>query len=294
MKPTIKFGLFFSALFVLSIGLVGCASTNNEQLIKKQFALSAEQKLQYDRVFFNEIWLWNQTSWHYGAAPSGPKRKKEFESMAEQGYLPAYVALKMFDFEKQAKAPDAAAFKLLRQAADAGDVSSACALMPIWAWNDIEGYPREYPWTVPYVEMGTKAGHFACQEQMAVLYRKGIMKPPNAGEERRLLLLAAQAGYTHAFVILSNKAREPSEFSDKNLDRFLCWNAAYYLYTPWAAIPWDYYKAAARGAYPQLGLTDKQRTETAEFTEKWLERMKSAKVIMDIVNECLILEGGVK
>ena len=74
----------------------------------------------------------------------------------------------------------------------------------------------------------------------------------------------------------------------------MCWDVAYSLYTPWAAIQWDFYKAAARGAYPQLNLTDEQRAETERLTEKWLGRMKSAKVIMDIVNECLILEGGVK
>ncbi len=116
------------ALFALSIGLTGCAKPSNEQLIAKQLALDADKKRQYDHVFFNEIWLWRETSWRYGQPPSGAKRQKEFEAMAEQGYLPAYVALKMFDFEKQTKAPDSAAFALLRQAADAGDVSSACAL----------------------------------------------------------------------------------------------------------------------------------------------------------------------
>lgn len=288
-KPT---SLILLLLAVL-ICLTGCAS-NNELLIKNQLALSDEQKLQFDRVFFNEIWLWDQTSWHYGATPSGPKRQKEFESMAEQGYLPAYVALKMFDFEKQTKAPDKQAFELLRQAADAGDVSSACALMPIWAWNDIEGYPREYRWTVPYVEMGTKAGHFACQEQMAVLYRKGIVKPLNAGEERRLLLLAAQAGYVHSFVVLFASLQSKDRFVPVNLDRAMCWHVASTLYAPFAGIDFDFYKIAARGAYPQLDLTDEQRVEVGRLAEKWEGRMKAARVIMDIVNECLILEGDVK
>jgi uncharacterized membrane protein YwzB len=163
--------LIVLVLLCISIVFEGCASTTNEQLVKKQLALGADRRFQFDQVFFNEIWLWNQTSWRYGN-PSGAKRQKEFEAMAEQGYLPAYVALKMFDFEKLTKKPDAAAFNLLRQAADAGDVSAACAMMPIWAWNSIDGYPRDYEWSKLYVELGTKAGHFACQEQMAVLYRQ--------------------------------------------------------------------------------------------------------------------------
>lgn len=280
-------------LFTLAIGLVGCASTNNEQLVKKQLALSTEQKLKYDRVFFNEIDLWNQTSWRYGA-PSGAKRQKEFEAMAEQGYLPAYVALKMFDFEKQTKSPDAAAFKLLRQAADAGDVSSACALIPIWSWNNIEGYPRKLEWAQEYIELGTRAGHFACQVQMAQLYRKGIVQPHHAGEERRLLLLAAQAGYSYAFVGLEASLKVMDKILVKNLDRSLCWEVASFLYTPWPAIYWDYYKAAAEGAYPQLGLTDEERAEVGRLAKKWKHRMEAANGSMDIVNECLILEGGVK
>lgn len=291
-RPNPAHGWLLALLVVLV--LAGCASTSNEQLIKKQLALSAEKKLQYDRVFFNEIWLWNQTSWRYGQPPSGPKRQKEFEAMAKQGYLPAYVALKMFNFAEQKKAPDAAAFSLLRQAADAGDVSAACALIPIFAWQQIEGYPRELNWAVPYIQQGTKAGHFACQDQMAELYRKRIVSPPNPGEEKRMLLLAAEGGYIRAFMILHSKLEVVDKILLGSLDRSMCWNAAYYLYTPWTATQWDYYEAAARGAYPQLGLTDDQRTEVARLTKKWQGRMESAKVIMDIVDECVILERDVK
>jgi hypothetical protein len=293
MNSTIKLRSFLLALLVLATGLSGCVSTSNDLLIKNQLALSAEQKLKFDRVFFNEIDLWNQTSWRYGK-PSGAKRQKEFEAMAEQGYLPAYVALKMFDFEEQTKSPDAAAFKLLREAADAGDVSSACALIPIWSWNNIDGYPRKFEWAREYIELGTRAGHFACQVQMAELYRKEIVHPPNTDEERRLLLLAAQAGYSYAFVVLEVSLKAIDKILVKNLDRSLCWEVANSLYTPWPAIYWDYYKAAAGGAYPQLGLTDEERAEVGRLAKKWKSRMATANGSMDIVNECLILEGGVK
>jgi len=273
------------------VGLAGCASSNNEQLIKNQLAMDSQQKLEFDRVFFNEIWLWNQNSWRYGI-PSNAKRQKEFEVMAAQGYLPAYVALKMFDFEKQTKSPDTAAFKLLRQAADAGDVSSACALIPIWTWNDIDGYPREYHWAAPYVEQGMKEKHFACMTQMALLYQEGLISPPDTNEEKKLLLLSAQAGYTHAFVLLRTKLVGVNQIVVPNLNPAMCWNAAYSLYTPWLSLQWDYYKAAAEGAYPQFNLSTEQRQEIGRLAKKWRERTKSAKDVMDIVNECLILEGG--
>lgn len=281
------------AILALSVALVGCTSTNNEQLIKKQLAISAEQKLKFDQVFFNEIDLWNQTSWRYGA-PSGAKRQKEFEAMAKQGYLPAYVALKMFDFENQTKSPDAAAFKLLRQAADAGDVSSACALIPIWSWNNIDGYPRKFEWAQQYIVFGTKAGHFACQEQMAALYRHGIVSPPDAGTERQLLLLAARAGYTHAFVVLLATLQIDNRFVSGNLERAMCWHVASTLYKPFAGIDFEFYEIAASGAYPQLNLSDEQRASVSHLAKKWKRRMQAAKGSMEIVNECLILEGGIK
>ncbi len=214
--------------------------------------------------------------------------------MAEQGYLPAYVALKMFDFDKQTKSPDAPAFDLLRQAADAGDVSSACALVPIWAWNDIEGYPRDMTWAVPYIEQGTRSNHFACQEQMSALYRKKIIMPPDADEARQLLLRSAKAGYTHAFEVLLADLRDLDKLEVANLDRAMCWDVAASLYRPLGGINFSFYDAAARGAYPQLHLTTEQRTKVRRLAIKWQDRMKSAKVIMDIVNECLVLEGGVQ
>ena len=270
--------------------LVGCAATGNEDSIKKQLALTPEQKLQFDRVFFNEIWLWNQTSWRYGNPPSGPKRQKEFESMAAQGYLPAYVALKMFNFDKKTKRPDKAAFELLRQAADAGDVSSTCALVPIWAWNDIEGYPRDLTWAVSYIERGTAAGHFACLTQMAGLYRKGILVSPGRKEERRLLLMAAEAGDTRAFQSLEVSLLKKDKPWHTDSDRAMCWHVAQTLYSPFTGIDFGFYRAASQGAYPQLELTAEQRAEAQRLADKWEGRMKSAKVIMDIVNECLILE----
>jgi len=281
----------FSALILIA-QLGGCAGTAKEEsLIKRQTALTDSQRLEFDRVFFNEIWLWNQTSWRYGEPPSGLKRQKEFESMAAQGYLPAYAALKMFDFEKQTKHPDKAAFELLRRAADVGDVSSTCALVPIWVWNHIDGYPRDLSWAVPYIERGTAAGHFACITQMAELYRKNFVRARNPNAEMRLLLQAAEQGYTYAFGVLKARlyvADDRPWFVD--LNRGMCWNSASRLYSPFLGFDTDFFRMAARGAYPQLGLTAEERTEVRLLAEKWESRMKNAKVIMDVVKECLILE----
>ena len=214
--------------------------------------------------------------------------------MAEQGYLPAYVALKMFDFEKQTKSANASAFNLLRQAADAGDVSSSCALLPILAWNDIEGYSRDPGWAAPYVEQGVRAGHFACHEEMAYLYRKHAVTQPDERAERKILLRAAQAGYTRAFVVLRAELIDVDRLNVATLDRAMCWHVAASLYSPFTGINFQYYEAAARGAYPQLHLTTEQRAEVSRLALKWQNRMKAAKVIMDIVDECLVLEGEVK
>lgn len=280
-------------LLIWTFGLSGCVSGNNEQLIERQLTLDVQKKRQFDEVFFNEIWLWNQTSRRYGK-PSGAKRQIEFEAMAEQGYLPAYVALKMFDFEKPSKSPDAAAFSLLRQAADAGDVSSSCALIPIWAWNNIEGYPRKFEWAQKYIEYGAKEGHFACHELLAALYRKKIVIPPDEGAERRLLLLAAKAGYTHAYIVLMASLQINDRFAEAKFERAMCWDVASTLYRPFAGIDFGFYERAARGSYPQLGLSAEKRAEVGRLAAKWKNRMMAAKSHMDIANECLILEEEIK
>ncbi len=166
--------------------------------------------------------------------------------------------------------------------------------VPIWAWNDIEGYPRKIDWAKSYIVQGTKAGHYACQLHMAELYRKGVAVPPELGEEKRLMLLAAEAGYTHAFIVLGSFLTETNKILVHNLDRYMCWKVASTLYKPFAGIRFSYYEAAAKGAYPQLGLSEEERVEVARLTKKWQEKMRSAKVIMDIVNECLIMERGIK
>lgn len=275
----------------LLVLLSACTPTRaNDDLVSRQLALSAEQKLKFDRVFFNEIWLWNQHSWHYGDPPSGAKRQREFEAMAAQGYLPAHVALQMFDFANQTKHPDKAAFELLRRAADAGDVSSACALVPLWALNDIGGYPRDITWARVYIERGAKAGHFACLVSMAELYRKGIVQPPDSTAERRLLLEAAEQGYSFAWRVLDGTLLGANRFVLRNLDRSMCWHSAITLYAPFGGIDFDFYRLAASGAYPQLDLSEAHRAAIGKLADKWESRMKAAKVIMDIVNECLILE----
>lgn len=284
MKVARACGMIIAAVVLLT----GCAGANDATRIEQQLALSPAQKLEYDRVFFNEIWSWNQITWRYGN-PSGAKRQKEFEAMAAKGYLPAHVALQMFDFSQGTKSPDAAAFALLRAAADAGDVSSACALLPIWAWNTIPGYPRNFEWAVPYVQQGA-ATHFACQEQLALLYRENVLPAPHPKAERELLMRSAAQGYVHAFLVLRWTLYSKGTPWFVDLDRGFCWGAAEILYAPFPGIDLSYYQAAAEGAYPELGLTQAERDEAGRLVDKWEGRMKSARVIMDVVNECLILE----
>lgn len=287
MNRVIDYSFVIIIVFAAAM-LAGCASWSDAEKIQRQLTLSPAQKLDYDRVFFNEIWSWNQTTWRYGD-PSGAKRQREFEAMAANGYLPAHVALQMFNFANGTKAPDASAFELLRAAAEAGDISSACALIPIWAWNTIPGYTRSFEWAVPYVQQGAST-HFACQEQLALLYRNKTLSPPSPKTERELLTRSAAQGYVHAFVVLETTLRTDDRRWYVDLDRGLCWAVASKLYSPFASIDLDYYRLVSKGANPQLGLTQAERDEAGRLADKWEGRMKSAQVIMDIVNDCLLLE----
>lgn len=86
--------------------LPGCARADFPPFDhEKAKQLSPEKRRAYDVIFFNEVVVWNMNSNRYGKGvnDSFVGRIAEFRRMAGDGYLPAYVALRLLDIEPAIK-----------------------------------------------------------------------------------------------------------------------------------------------------------------------------------------------
>jgi hypothetical protein len=158
--------------------------------------------------------------------------------MAEDGYLPAWIALRLFDI-KFANRPrnDEEAVRLLMKARDSGDLSAACMMMPISAAlaDRVAGYDES---TERALAKGAQAGHGKCLSimglRLASAHRTVLVPPP--GERWRkldqaipLLYEGARQGYFLAhhtlFKIRKDEAvaRNYRFANALDFERTLCW-----------------------------------------------------------------------
>ncbi|MDP1634504.1 MAG: hypothetical protein Q8L69_07455, partial [Gallionellaceae bacterium] len=104
MKTNLK--RMFLTLFLmpaLCVFLPGCARADLPPFDhEKAKQLSPEKRREYDVVFFNEVVVWNMNSNRYGKGVNDSLvgRIAEFRRMAGDGYLPAYVALRLLDIDR--------------------------------------------------------------------------------------------------------------------------------------------------------------------------------------------------
>ncbi len=210
-------------------------------------ALTAERRRQYDVVFFNEIEIWNLSGNRYttSASPTSneifEKRSAEFTSMASDGYLPAYVALRLADLTRGELHSDPEALDLLIGAAEAGDLSAMCALvaMPIapGAWRQRDG--RQV--SRGFLLQGAQKGHGACMAYYGGALLLGDVPdiPQDRDAAMPLLLAAAEQGYYVAarrlFYLRQLKVYEHKlDFADTaEVDRALCWGRLSEQQTNW-------------------------------------------------------------
>ena len=223
----------YVALASLLVALVcGCPEGNTAPFdFDKAKNLSPEKRRQYDVVFFNEIAVWDWTSNRYGKN-SPAKRKTEFEEMAADGYLPAYVALRLVRFSPKARLNDPEALRMLLDEAKRGDPSAMCAVSAIPSDNSL--WPNEKvrietarQMTIAAAERGQ--GDCAASYGRAMLHGDipGIAKNPDKGLS--LLLESAREGYYRAaqslFGVRAVKAyKHQFDFADQaELRKALCW-----------------------------------------------------------------------
>ena len=206
--------------------------------------LSEDKRRAYDVVFFNEIVIWNKNSNRYGANQKipGVGRDAEFRRMASNGYLPAYVALRLLDIVRGSERDDPAALAMLLKAANEGDASAMCAFLWMPIKRSMLSYTKSRALGLKMEERGLVKKHPACMATRGMENLFGnvpdIPKDTKAG--KALLLESARQDYYLAenalFDLRELKALAGKfDFSNKDeLKRTLCWGRLAEQHTNWA------------------------------------------------------------
>lgn len=249
---------FLRALFIsLTLGLLaGCARAELPPFdYEKAKQLSPEKHREYDVVFFNQVVVWNMNSNRYGSDPraSSVGRVAEFKRMAADGYLPAYVALRLLDIEQGRERNDPEAVTMLVKAAEEGDASAMCALgaIPIDPYNE-RTYAERRERGLKMIDRGVAKNHPACLAYQGGMHLFGNVPgvPQDTKKAFPMLFASAREGYYVAASRLFNLRQEKAfqnqfDFSNRNeLKLALCWGRLAEQHTHWAGF--DYFLGLLR------------------------------------------------
>jgi len=231
------------AALVLVVAIVSGSAASDIPFFdfEKAKALSLETRRQYDVVFFNDIETWNLDSNRY-VTDSFIKRKAEFQQMAHEGYLPAYVALRLLGIWPVEERYDPEALDMLLKQAEAGDSSAMCAILAIpmkrdnWRRMDMPSI------AIKFEREGVAKGHGACMAYYGGSLLLG--NSPRIKQDRKaampLLLESARQGYyvaaSRLFYFRYSKVMQNTfDFADDaEVDRALCWGRLAQQHTNWA------------------------------------------------------------
>lgn len=165
-------------LLIMTLALAGWAVAEPAPFdSEKAKKLTLEKRHEYDVIFANEMDIRDSNSNRYideflathpeeQAKQIGShyqRRYEEVSAMAADGYLPAYVALRLFDIRKGRRIEDVAALKMLMNAGAQGDVSAMCAffVLPLIA-TQIDHVPGFREAREQSMQMGAELKHGRC------------------------------------------------------------------------------------------------------------------------------------
>lgn len=197
---------------------------------RKAEALSAEKRRQYDLVFFNEIDAWNLDSGRY-VTDVQRKRRAEFAQMAQEGYLPAYTAIRLAGIWPAGRRHDPEALEMLLREAERGDASAICAVVVTPTRRSSWGNKDAAAVILNMMREGAAKGHPACMAWYggALLLGNHSAVPQDPKAAMPLLLDSARQGYYVAarqlfHLRLQRALKKQFDFSDAaELDRAICW-----------------------------------------------------------------------
>ncbi|HZW23945.1 MAG TPA: hypothetical protein VFF26_00520 [Gallionella sp.] len=245
MKSLLRSCMGMFLLVLMLMPLTGCARDELPPFdYEKAKQLSSEKRREYDVVFFNQVVVWNMNSNRYGSDPraSPVGRVMEFKRMAADGYLPAYVALRLLDIEQGRERNDPEAVAMLVKAAEDGDASAMCVFGAMQLSETISAYEERNALRLKMIELGFKRNHPACMANKGAQYLLGLVQSVPQDKEKGMLLLlesARQGYYSPASVLFNIRAIKASQdqfdFSNqRELKRALCWGRLAEQHTNWA------------------------------------------------------------
>lgn len=262
---------------------------------EKAKQLSPEKRRAYDVIFFNEVVVWNMNSNRYGKefAASNYGRDAEFRRMAGDGYLPAYVALRLLDIVGGNERNDPEAVAMLQKAADEGDASAMCAFEAIPLFKTIRSDEERIALGLKMEERGLALGHPACMAYRGTSYLFGldIGVPKDTKAAMPLLLESARQGYYRAayslFSLRYGKAlARQFDFTDlKEFKRALCWGRLAEQHTNWAGF--DYFLELL-GNYAKAN----DRSDLLELSYPYAPRRVPITETVVKPEDCIKLEQG--
>lgn len=230
-----KFRQLLIATFLLMIGgiYVACAQTQIGDFDwEKYHALKPEKRQKYDLLFFNEMETWNMNSARYGLDGFGKKREQDFRRMAADGYLPAYVSLRIFVFDGGNVNRDEKAYDMLLRASEKGTDSERCALFPILWWAKVGVRDDSFLGKVDqsllerFLRRGVDQEHFACQYVYATRYLNAEAGfPKNLELAKKYYVQSAAQGYLRAQRGLAFFYRQRGITNVCDAEKMLCWSA---------------------------------------------------------------------
>jgi hypothetical protein len=223
--------------------LIGCSRAELPPFdFEKWKTLSPEKRQQYDVVFFNEMQTWNVNSNRYPPGQSHLERRAEFERMAADGYLPAYVAVRLAGIWPAEERHDPEALQMLLDEAARGDVSAMCAVVVMPIKNSLLTEEDRRNLGLKMMTTAAQRGHGACMGSYGGALLLGNVPGirSNAQAAMSLLFESARQGYYVAasrlfYVRQARSFKGEFDFTDRlELERAMCWGRLAEQHTNWA------------------------------------------------------------
>lgn len=265
-------------------GAIAVVPAASEKLpaAKAASKLSPEKVREYDRVFFNEMEVWNKNSQDHDFR----SRERLFQQMARDGYEVAGVALEIFKPTQGIIVTSVPAYETLRKLAESGDASAMCFLPFAYAKMDWEKLPYRFENELKYVERGLGLGHPRCKYTIATYYGGGALGYPRDLEKALAMIReVALEGYYVAHVSMFNDYKtDKRRFSDLGIvKRALCWGRLAEQHTNWALF--DHYLNDLRAAARAAG-----RDDLWELGISWDQRVAPAGPRRVTAKDCIAVE----
>lgn len=244
--------------------------------------LPPEKVREYDRIFFNEIEVWNKNSQEY----RGSSRQELFEQMARDGYEVAGIALEIFKPARGIIVTSVPAYEKLRALADSGNASAMCFLPFAYAKMDRDKLPYRFEDELKYVERGARMGHPNCKYAIATFYGGGGWGYPRDLETALSMIreVALEGYYVAHLSMFTHYRRRERPFSDVNVvRRALCWGRLAEQHTNWALF--DHYLNDLRAAARAAG-----RDDLWDLANQWDERKAPTSRRQVTARDCIAVE----